>query len=66
MPPCDDSLAEERAQQCCQLFDALGSARHGLSDRVELDAEEGQRLGWSFRLVRVDDEAELTDGRLCE
>jgi hypothetical protein len=31
-----------------------------------LDAKEGQRLGWSFGLVRVDDEAELTDGRLCE
>jgi len=31
-----------------------------------LDAEEGQRLGWSLRLVRVDDEAELTDGRLSE
>ncbi len=31
-----------------------------------MDAEEGQRLGWSLRLVRVDNEAELTDGRLSE
>jgi hypothetical protein len=31
-----------------------------------LDAEKGQRLGWSLCLVRVDDEAELTDDRLSE
>jgi hypothetical protein len=29
-----------------------------------LDAEEGQLLGWSFRFVRINDEAELTNDRL--
>ena len=31
-----------------------------------MDAEERQRLGWSFGFVLIDDEAELTDGRLRE
>ena len=60
----DDSLAEEGAQQGSELLHALGSAGHGLRDRVQLDAEEGQLLGRSFRLVGVDDEAELTNDGL--
>jgi hypothetical protein len=64
MAPRDDSLAEEGAEQGGQLLHALGSARHGLSDRIQLDAEEGQLLGRPLRFVRVNDEAELTNNRL--
>ena len=66
VPSRDDSLAEEGAQQGCELLHALGSAGHGLLDRVEEDAEEGQLLGWSLCLVGVDDEAELAEHGLSE
>ena len=66
MASCDHSLAEEGAQQCGELLHALGSAGHGLCDRVQLDAEEGQLLCRSLRLVGVDDEAELTNDGLRE
>ena len=66
VPSRDDSLAEEGAEQGGQLLHALGSARHGLCDRVQQDAEEGQALSRSLCLLLVDDEAELTNDRLCE
>ena len=66
MPPRDDSLAEEGAEQGGQLLHALWSAGHGLVDRVQEDAEEGQPLSRPLRLVRVDDKAELTNDRLRE
>ena len=65
MPSRDDSLAEEGAEQGGQLLHALGSAGHGLCDRVQLDAEEGQALGRPLSLVGVHDQAELTNDRLC-
>ena len=55
MPSRDDSLAEEGAEQGGQLLHALGSAGHGLCDRVQLDAEEGQALGRPLCLVGVHD-----------
>jgi hypothetical protein len=62
----DDSLAEEGAKDGSQLLHTVGSAGQCLRDRVQQDPEEGQALGWSFRLLLVDDEAELTNDRLCE
>ena len=65
VPSRDDSLAEEGAEHGGQLLHALRSAGHGLCDRVQLDAKEGQALGRPLRLVLLHDQAELTNDRLC-
>ena len=64
MPTSDHAFPEEGAEKSCELCYSFGRARHCLFNRVQLYAEEGEALRRAFRLVRVDNQAELTDDGL--
>jgi hypothetical protein len=68
---CEEREADSRfgldsSEQSAELLEAGWCAGQSLCDRVNLDAEEGQLLCWSFGLVRIDDQAKIGECLLSD